>query len=145
VHQTGGMAQVAIIVNGTASAGKAEISRALGILLGCPVLDPAPLLLALKQQTGPVAPAAGIRALAVETVWRTAGLVDAGVIVDGAFEPGDREEVQRGFELAGSPRVVEVWCGDAGEALALTPVVAVESVDTVDMDALVQRISALFV
>lgn len=139
------MAQVAIIVNGPASAGKAEISRALGILLGCPVLDPAPLLQTLKQQTGPVAPAESVRALAVETVWRTAGLVEAGVIVDGTFEPGDREAVQRGFDLAGAPRAVEVWCGQAGGALALTPVVDVETVDTVDMDALVQRISALFV
>ncbi len=145
MHQTGGMAQVAIIVNGPASAGKAEISRALGILLGCPVLDPAPLLQTLKQQTGPVAPAESVRALAVETVWRTAGLVEAGVIVDSTFEPGDAETVQRGFEFAGAPRVVEVWCGEAGGALALTPVVDVESVDTVDMDALVQRISALFV
>lgn len=145
MHQTGGMAQVAIIVNGPATAGKAEISRALGILLGCPVLDPAPLLQTLKQQTGPVAPAESMRALAVETVWRTAGLVDAGVIVDGTFEPSDRAAVQRGFDLAGAPRVVEVWCGETSGALALTPVVDVESVDTVDMDALVQRISALFV
>ncbi|RKR75381.1 hypothetical protein [Frondihabitans australicus] len=147
------MAQVAIIVNGpatssgAANAGKAEIAQALGILLGCPVLDPALVAQALKQQTGPVAPVDGLRALSIETVLRTAGLVKAGVIVDAAFEAADRETVESGLALAGTPtpRVVEVWCGEAGGALALTPVVEVADVATVDMDALVQEISALFV
>ncbi|AMM19920.1 hypothetical protein AX769_06810 [Frondihabitans sp. PAMC 28766] len=138
------MAQVAIIVNGSADPRKSEISRALGILLGCPVLDPAPLDAVITTATGPVVAADDVQALAVETVWRTVGLVEAGVVVDGVFAAGDREAVSRGIELGGGPRVVEVWCGEPGGELGLSPVVQVPDVAAVDMDALVQEIGELF-
>ena len=139
------MAQVAIIVNGTPDPRKSEISSALGILLGCPVLKPTAVQETLTQATGPVAPREGIRRLAIETVWRTAGLIEAGVVVDAFFERADADAVTGGIDLAGSPRVVEVWCGAPGGELGLTPFVQVDAVETVDMDALVQEISALFV
>ncbi|BDZ49247.1 hypothetical protein GCM10025867_14880 [Frondihabitans sucicola] len=139
------MAQVAILVNGTPDPRKTEISSALGILLGCPVLQPSKVQEALLRQTGPVAPAAGVRALAIETTWRTAGLIEAGVVLDAGWEASDSGAVRTGLESAGSPRLVEVWCGESGEPLGLSPVVRVDDVATVDMDALVQEISALFV
>lgn len=139
------MAQVAILVNGSPDPRKTEISSALGILLGCPVLQPSKVQEALIQQTGPVAPRTGIRALAIETIWRTAGLVEAGVVIDASLEASDAPLVAASIEGAGSPRLVEVWCAGAGEPLGIAPVVRVDDVTTVDMDALVQEISALFV
>ncbi|ROQ37540.1 hypothetical protein EDF46_2999 [Frondihabitans sp. PhB188] len=139
------MAQVAIIVNGTPDPRKTEIARALGILLGCPVLDPSVVQEAITKQTGPVAPREAVRTLGVETVWRTAGLIEAGVIVDATLTADDAETVRAGIATAGAPRVVEVWCGPDGGALDITPLVEVDDVATVDMDALVQQISALFV
>lgn len=139
------MAQVAILVNGTPDPRKTEISSALGILLGCPVLQPSKVQDALTQQTGPVAPRDGVRALAVETIWRTAGLVEAGVVIDASFDGSDAAVVAASLPSAGSPRLVEVWCAGAGEPLGLAPVVRVDDVATVDMDALVQEISSLFV
>lgn len=139
------MAQVAILVNGTPDPRKTEISSALGILLGCPVLQPSKVQDALTQQTGPVAPRDGVRALAIETVWRTAGLVEAGVVIDASLSGSDAAVVAAALPSAGSPRLVEVWCAGAGEPLGLAPVVRVEDVATVDMDALVQEISSLFV
>jgi hypothetical protein len=139
------MAQVAILVNGSPDPRKTEIASALGILLGCPVLQPSKLQEAITQQTGPVAPAAGVRDLAIETTWRTAGLVEAGVVVDAFWRGADTLGVQAGLKAAGSPRLVEVWCGETGEPLGVSPVVRVDRVEAVDMDALVQEISALFV
>lgn len=139
------MAQVAILLNSTGDPRVGEISRALGILLGCPVLTPGPVQEALAKQTGPVAPAAGVRELALDTVWRTAGLVEAGVIVEAQLTADDAASVTRGIEAAGSPRTVEVWCGPDGGALGVTPVVLVPDAGDVDMDALVQEISARFV
>ena len=139
------MAQVAILVNGSPDPRKTEISSALGILLGCPVLQPSKVQEALTQQTGPVAPRDGVRALAIETIWRTAGLIEAGVVIDASFEAPDAPLVAASLERAGSPRLVEVWCAGAGDPLGVAPVVRVDDVTTVDMDALVQEISALFV
>ncbi len=138
------MAQVAILVNGSPDPRKTEIASALGILLGCPVLQPSKLQDALTQQTGPVAPRAGIRALAIDTVWRTTALVEAGVVIDATWDAGDADAVLAPLAAAGAPRLVEVRCGDV-PAIGDWPVVRVESLATVDMDALVQEISALFV
>jgi hypothetical protein len=138
------MAQVAILVNGTPDPRKTEIASALGILLGCPVLQPSKLQDALTQQTGPVAPRAGIRALAIDTVWRVAALVEAGVVIDATWDAADAEAVLTSLRASDAPRLVEVRCGDE-PAIGEWPVVRVASLATVDMDALVQEISALFV
>jgi hypothetical protein len=139
------MAQVAILVNGPSDPRKTEISSALAILLGCPLLHPSRVQEALIQQTGPVAPRARIRALSIDTIWRTSSLIEAGVVIDASWEAADLEAARAGLEGAGSPRLVEVWCGPSGEPLGLGPVVEVDDATAVDMDALVQRISALFV
>jgi hypothetical protein len=138
------MAQVAILVNGSPDPRKTEIASALGILLGCPVLQPAKLQDALTQQTGPVAPRAGIRALAIDTVWRTAALIEAGVVIDATWDAGDADAVLAPLAAGDAPRLVEVSCGDV-PAIGDWPVVRVASLATVDMDALVQEIGALFV
>lgn len=139
------MAQVAILVNGSPDPRKSEIASALGILLGCPVLQPSKLQDAITQQTGPVADRVGVRSLSIETTWRTAGLIEAGVVVDASWEASDAAAARAGLQGAGSPRLVEVWCGESGAPLGFAPVVRVDDVSTVDMDALVQEISSLFV
>lgn len=139
------MAQVAILLTSTGDPRVNEISRALGILLGCPVLTPGPVADALTKQTGPIVPSADLRRLALDTVWRTAGLVEAGVIVEAHLTADDAESVRAGIANAGAPRTVEVWCGPEGGQLGVTPVMHVADPGAVDMDALVQEISARFV
>jgi len=151
------MAQVAIIVNGLPDPRKSELARTLGLVLGCPVLQPKTVEDALHMQTGPVVDRASLRDLAAQTIWRTAGLIEAGVIVDASWTTDDAEVVGAGLELAGTPRTVEVWCGgaagrggaDGGGAsgtgpIGVNPVVRVDGFDGVDMDALVVEISAQF-
>jgi hypothetical protein len=139
------MAQVAILVNGSPDPRKTQLAETLGAVLGCPVLTPLKVQEALLQQVGPVAPRAAIVALASETTWRTAGLIEAGVVVDGTWAPSERASVDSGLALMGTPRLVEVWCEGTSEPLELTPVVRVDTSGEVDMDALVVEISALFV
>jgi hypothetical protein len=138
------MAQVAILLNGSPDPRKTEIASALGILLGCPVLLPSRIRDALVQQTGPVASRPAIERLADDTIWRTAGLVEAGVVVDSTWAAADAAVVEAGLALAGSPRVVEVTFG-TDAPLGVGPVVTVDDIATVDMDALVQSISEKFV
>ncbi|MCU1527433.1 MAG: hypothetical protein JWP75_1196 [Frondihabitans sp.] len=139
------MAQVAILINGSPTPRKTQLSATLATVLGCPVLTPAKVQEVLVQQVGPVAPRAGVLKVADEATWRTAGLVEAGIVIDAEWGQGDRTAVEAGLELAGSPRLVEVWCVGATEPLGLTPVVHVDTSGEVDMDALVVEISALFV
>lgn len=140
------MAQVAILLNGTPSSQKTDMGRALAVLLGCPLISAPTIADALTAQTGPMAPAAGVRALAVDTVWRLAGLIEAGVVLDASWtSAGDQSLVRAGILTAGSPRTVEVWCDGDAEPLGVTPVVQVDTSSDVDMDALVQEISAQFV
>jgi hypothetical protein len=139
------MAQVAILVNGSPDPRKTQLAATLAAVLGCPTLSPVKVQEALLQQVGPVAPRPAVLALADETVWRTAGLIEAGVVIDAAWGPADRAAVEAGLTLAGSPRLVEVWCSGATDPLELTPVVRVDTTGDVDMDSLVVEISALFV
>ena len=137
------MAQVAILVNGSPDPRKAELAKTLALVLGCPVLSPKPIEESLAAQTGPMADPARLASLAGDTVWRTAGLVEAGVVIEASYSADRATAVKAGLLLSGSPRLVEVFCGE-GEPLGLTPFVAVDFDDDVDMDALVVEIGALF-
>ncbi|TPW72845.1 AAA family ATPase [Schumannella sp. 10F1B-5-1] len=166
------MASVAILVNGLPGAGKSSLARQLGGILGAPVLAKD----ALKETFGALLPdgdSARLGSIAMDTLWRLAAETDGGVIVDAVLDrTRDLESARRGLEVAGSPRMVELWCDvpvDVARArfaeratsragihrewdaafegfapLALGPVVRVDTSGPVEFEALVLELGQHF-
>ena len=111
VGEDGGMASVAILVNGLPGSGKTTLSATLAGVLGCPLLAKDPISEALVDLAGPMIAPEALGGIAMDTVWAMAGEVEAGVVVDAFWHrERDLEFARAGVERAGSPRTVEVWC-----------------------------------
>jgi predicted kinase len=123
VREDGGMASVAILVNGLPGSGKTTLSATLAGVLGCPLLARDPITEALVDLAGPMIAPEALGGIAMDTVWAMAGEVEAGVVVDASWHrERDLEFARAGVERAGSPRTVEVWC-DVDPEVALQRVV----------------------
>ncbi|WP_066518146.1 AAA family ATPase [Curtobacterium ammoniigenes] len=168
------MASVAILVNGLPGAGKSALGAELAALLGCPLLSKDTLVRSLTDMVGPMIPAPALGAIAMDTMWRMAAAIDAGVVVDAVWlAERDRGFLEAGLATAGTARAVEIWCDiDETEArrrlserspsderglrfwdehganaapVGVTPVIRVSTAERVDIAELVQEIAAHFV
>lgn len=168
------MASVAILVNGLPGAGKSTLGAELAALLGCPLLSKDALVQSLTDMVGPMIPRQALGAIAMDTMWRLAAAVEAGVVLDAVWlADRDRALLEAGLATAGTARAVEIWCdidetaarrrlserapsderglrfwdehAAAAAPVAVTPVIRVDTSDRVDIAELVQEVAAHFV
>ena len=100
-----------IVVNGVPGAGKTTLSRALAAQLGVPLVAKDAIKEALADTVATGLPTSALGAIASETQWRIAALLDATVIMESFWATGrDDDFFARGYGSIGSPPGVEVWC-----------------------------------
>ncbi|GAA2851612.1 AAA family ATPase [Microbacterium arabinogalactanolyticum] len=100
-----------IVLNGMAGAGKTTLARPLAAELGVPFVSKDALKEALGDAVDSPLPTRALGALAADALWRITGMLDGTVLVESVWL-ADRDEAwfRRGWESAGSPAGVEVWC-----------------------------------
>lgn len=100
-----------IVLNGMAGAGKTTLARPLATELGVPFVSKDALKEALGDAVDARLPTRALGALAADALWRIVGMLEATVLVESVWL-ADRDEdwFRRGWESAGSPAGVEVWC-----------------------------------
>lgn len=100
-----------IVLNGMAGAGKTTLARPLASSLGIPLVSKDTIKEALGDAVDAPLPTRAIGALAADALWRIVGMLDGTVLVESVWLAGrDEEWFRRGWESAGSPLGVEVWC-----------------------------------
>ncbi|GAB3599461.1 AAA family ATPase [Microbacterium tumbae] len=105
------MADRLIVLNGMAGAGKTTLARPLGAELGVPLVSKDAIKEALGDAVDARLPTRAVGALAADALWRIAGMLSGTVLVESVWLAGrDEEWFRRGWESAGSPAGVEVWC-----------------------------------
>ncbi|MGN7976494.1 AAA family ATPase [Microbacterium sp. 22195] len=100
-----------IVLNGMAGAGKTTLARPLATELGVPFVSKDALKEALGDAVDARLPTRALGALAADALWRIVGMLEATVLVESVWlADRDEEWFRRGWESAGSPAGVEVWC-----------------------------------
>lgn len=100
-----------IVLNGMAGAGKTTLARPLAAELGVPFVSKDGLKEALGDAVDSPLPTRALGALAADALWRITGMLDGTVLVESVWlADRDEEWFRRGWESAGSPAGVEVWC-----------------------------------
>ncbi len=100
-----------IVLNGMAGAGKTTLARPLAAELGVPFVSKDALKEALGDAVDSPLPTRALGALAADALWRITGMLDGTVLVESVWlADRDEEWFRRGWESAGSPAGVEVWC-----------------------------------
>ena len=105
------MATLAVIVNGIHGSGKTTLATGLAVELGFPVVSKDAIKEALANIVPGRLPTRRIGALASDTMWSLAAMIDGPLIIE-SFWATDRDEefFERGVETAGIEAGVEVWC-----------------------------------
>nr|WP_277348471.1 AAA family ATPase [Planctomonas sp. JC2975] len=100
------------MINGMPGAGKTTLAPHLAAELGWPLVGKDMLKEVFGDILGvPVEKTAMLGALASDTMWSLAALVDGPVIVESFWRSDrDQEFLRRGLEVANAGPVVEVWC-----------------------------------
>ena len=100
-----------IVLNGMAGAGKTTLARPLAAELGVPFVSKDALKEALGDAVDSPLPTRALGALAADALWRITGMLDGTVLVESVWlADRDEEWFRRGWESAGSPAGMEVWC-----------------------------------
>lgn len=100
-----------IVLNGMAGAGKSTLARPLAAALGIPLVSKDSIKEALGDAVDTPLPTRAIGALAADALWRIVGMLEGTVLVESVWLAGrDDEWFRRGWESAGSPAGVEIWC-----------------------------------
>lgn len=105
------MATLAVIVNGIPGSGKTTLATELAAELGFPIVSKDAIKEALADIVPGRLPTRRVGALASETMWSLAAMIDGPVVIESFWATGrDEEFFQRGIETAGIEVGVEVWC-----------------------------------
>ncbi|MFB7250575.1 AAA family ATPase [Microbacterium sp. NPDC056234] len=105
------MADRLIVLNGMAGAGKTTLAGPLARELGVPFVSKDAIKEALGDAVDAVLPTREVGALAADALWRVVGMLDGTVLVESVWLAGrDERWFRRGWESAGSPVGVELWC-----------------------------------
>ncbi len=100
-----------IALNGMAGAGKTTLARPLAAALGISFVSKDAIKEALGDVVGAPLPTRAIGALAADALWRIVGMLNGTVLIESVWLAGrDEEWFQRGWESAGSPSGIELWC-----------------------------------
>lgn len=100
-----------IVLNGMSGAGKTTLARPLAAALGVPLVSKDALKEALGDAVEAPLPTRAVGALAAETQWRIVGMLGGTVLIESVWLAGrDEEWFRRGWESAGSPTGLELWC-----------------------------------
>lgn len=100
-----------IILNGVPGAGKTTLAVPLALELGVPLIGKDAIKEGLADLVSVPLPTRRLGALASETMWNLAALIDGPVVVE-SFWAAERDEgfLQAGLRTAGARRAVELWC-----------------------------------
>lgn len=100
-----------IVLNGMAGAGKTTLTAPLAAELGAVVVSKDAIEEALGDAVDAQLPTRAIGALAADALWRIVGMLEGTVLIESVWRAGrDEEWFRRGWESAGAPAGVEVWC-----------------------------------
>lgn len=100
-----------IVLNGMAGAGKTTLARPLSRELGVPLVSKDAVKEALGGAVDAPLPTRAVGALAADALWRIVGMMEGTVLVESVWLTGrDENWFRRGWESAGSPEGLEVWC-----------------------------------
>jgi len=107
-----------IVLNGMAGAGKTTLGRPLAAELGVPLISKDAIKEALGDAVDAPLPTRAVGALAADALWRIVGMLEGTVLVESVWLAGrDEEWFRRGWESAGSPNGIEVWCEAPRDAM----------------------------
>lgn len=105
------MADRLIVVNGMAGAGKTTLAAPLAAEIGAIVVSKDAIKEALGDAIAYPLPTKEIGAVAMDALWRIVGMLEGTVLIESVWLANrDEEWFQRGWEGAGAPTGVEVWC-----------------------------------
>ncbi|MGF6821207.1 putative kinase [Microbacterium sp. ZKA21] len=105
------MADRLIVLNGMAGSGKTTLARPLARELGVPLVSKDAIKEALGDAVDARLPTRAVGALAADVLWRMVGMLEGTVLVESVWLTGrDENWFRRGWETAGSPAGLEVWC-----------------------------------
>lgn len=101
----------AIVVNGLPGVGKSTLAAALAHELGFPVVSKDAIKEALADVVAVPLPTSRVGAIASDTLWALARLIDGPVIVESFWFSGrDDAFFEQGLSTAGVVGGVEIWC-----------------------------------
>jgi predicted kinase len=100
-----------ILLNGIPGAGKTTLAGPLARALGVPVVSKDAVKESLADLVSARLPTSRLGALASETMWGLAALIDGTVLVESFWATGrDEAFLHHGIRTAGAGRAIEVWC-----------------------------------
>ncbi len=100
-----------IVLNGMAGAGKTTLARPLAAALGAVAVSKDAIKEALGDAVAAPLPTRRIGALDADALWRIVGMLEGTVLVESVWLAGrDEEWFRHGWESAGAPVGIEVWC-----------------------------------
>ncbi|OJX80283.1 AAA family ATPase [Leifsonia sp. 71-9] len=110
------MADRALLINGVPASGKTTLARRLEDALGLPLVTKDDIKESLADAVSVPLPTSPLGAIASDTMWALAGLIDGTVIVESFWFSGrDGGFLRRGLEEAGIVGGVELWCEASAE------------------------------